>query len=245
MQTSSLRIVAYLCALLVAATIIFYYIEFPVEINTIFLTTTTFLFSIFTGFFITRQAARFNKVREIVTQFDGRLSNLYRTSSHVSSILQRAFGERISTHYQTMFTHHAWDYHFTHKSTTLTDLHRLLSEHTDDTTVTKLGNQALGAIIKDLADCQTLRKQLVALREERVPTEQWCLIIFFSLMLISIVSVLPSTTALFASLLKAAFIVSITTVVLILYRLDTLKFAETMMGARSAQDVLDIIEGKK
>jgi hypothetical protein len=159
--------------------------------------------------------------------------------------LQKAFGERITQHYAVMVEHGAWDYHLTHKSTTLTDLHALLATNTDDSTVTKLGNQALGSIIKDLADCQTLRKQLVALREERVPVEQWCLIIFFALMLMCTVSVLPSSGALFPSLLKAAFIVSVGTVILILYRLDTLRFSERMMGERSAQDVLDIIAGSR
>jgi hypothetical protein len=245
MRLSSLLIIGSLVLVLIGATLGYYTTRFPVEINTIFLTTTTFLFSIFTGFFITRQATRFNKVREVVTQYDGRLSNIYRTSAHVSPALQEAFGVRIMSHYTDMIKNEAWDYHLVNKSTTLTDLHALLHNHTDDSTVTKLGNQALGAIIKDLADCQTLRKQLVALREERVPVEQWCLIVFFAFMLMSTVSVLPSAGAWFSSLLKAAFVVSVGTVILILYRLDTLRFSERMMGARSAQDVLDIIRGTR
>jgi len=47
------------------------------------------------------------------------------------------------------------------------------------------------------------------------------------------------------SLLKALFITSIFSVMLTLFKMNKLNFYEEMPGESSAQDVLDIIAGKK
>ncbi|MEK7635848.1 MAG: hypothetical protein AAB405_02040 [Patescibacteria group bacterium] len=48
-----------------------------------------------------------------------------------------------------------------------------------------------------------------------------------------------------ASIIKAAFATSIISVVFLMRQLDRLKLFEGMIGESSAQDVLDIIAGKK
>jgi len=214
-------------------------------VDRVFLSISTFLYSIFTGFFISRQASRFNRVRETVTKFDGLMSNIYRTSGHISATLQQEIGAVIQTHYEKIFASKRWDYHFTHKSTTLSSIHALLEEHIDEKSVTKLANQSIGAIVKGLGAAQDIRKSMLALSRERVPLEQWVLIIFFVAMLVGTVSTMESVGVLLPSVLKAAFVVSVVSVMFILYRLNNLAFTEEIMGAQSAQDVLDIIEGKK
>lgn len=224
---------------------VYYFVPFGSEVDKIFLSISTFLYSIFTGFFISRQAARFNKVRETVTRFDGVMSNIYRTSIHVSKELQDEVGKVIENHYKRIFETKQWDYHFKHKSTTITSLHALLEEKVDDESVTKVSNQALGSIIKGLGAAQDIRKSMVALSRERIPSEQWILIVFFVVMLIGTVSTLASVGLFFPSILKAAFVVTVLSVMYILYRLNNLIYTEDIMGADSAQDVLDIIANKK
>jgi hypothetical protein len=86
---------------------------------------------------------------------------------------------------------------------------------------------------------------MLALSRERVPFEQWVLILFFVAMLIGTVSTMASVGMLWPSVLKAAFVMSVLSVMFILYRLNNLAFTEDLMGAESAQDVLDIIKGTK
>lgn len=226
-------------------TAVFYFVDFSLPVDKIFLSISTFIFSIFTGFFISRQAGRFNRVRETVTQFDGILSSVYRMSSHVSRELQMQVGRVVSAHYEKILETKQWNIHFVEKSTTLTDLHTLLDTYVKEDEVTKLGNQALGAITKGLATAQNVRKRMVALYEERIPPEQWMLIIFFIAILILTVSVIPSQYFLFASLLKAAFVISVLSVVYILHKLNNLAYSEKIMGQHSAEDVLGIIDGTK
>ena len=214
-------------------------------VDRVFLSISTFLYSIFTGFFISRQASRFNKVRETVTKFDGLLSNMYRSSGHISAKLQQEIGLVIRSHYEKIFETGRWDYHFENKSTTLTSIHALLEEHIKEDQVTKLSNQSIGAIVKGLGAAQDVRKSMLALNRERVPVEQWVLIIFFVVMLVGTVSTMPSVGLLWPSVLKAAFVISVVSVLFILYRLNNLAFTEKLMGQHSAEDVLGIIDGSK
>lgn len=228
-----------------ALTVFYYFIDFTIEIDKIFLSTSTFLFSIFTGFFISRQASRFNKVRETVTAFDGKMSSIYRASGHIGPEIQTDIGTVIANHYNKILKSGKWHVHFTEKSTTISDLHNLLEEQIEEKKVTKLSNQAIGAIVKGLVTCQDIRKQMVALYEERIPREQWILILFFACILISTVSIIDSYLFPFAALLKAAFVVSVLSVLLILYKLNNLIFSENIMGQHSAEDVLGIIDQTK
>jgi hypothetical protein len=173
------------------------------------------------------------------------MSNIYRTSGHISTALQKEIGTVIKAHYKKIFSSKRWDYHFTQKSTTLASIHNLLEEHIVEDKVTKLSNQSIGAIVKGLGAAQDIRKSMLALSHERVSLEQWVLILFFVAMLMGTVSTMPSVGVLWPSVLKAAFVVSVVSVTFILYRLNNLAFTEEIMGAQSAQDVIDIIKGKK
>lgn len=226
-------------------TVLYYNVNFYSEVDKVFLSISTFLFSIFTGFFISRQASRFNRVRETVTRFDGIMSGLYRSAGHISADLQKEYGEIITAHYTKILDSALWHVHFTQKSDTLTRLHSSLEEHVREDEVTKLSNQALGAVVKNLVAAQSTRKQMVALYKEKIPVEQWALIVFFAIMLIGVSSIVPSADMLFPSIVKAAFCVSVLSVLFILYRLNTLAYTERIMGEESARDVLGIIEGQK
>lgn len=224
---------------------VFYSYDLYTEVDSVFLSISTFLFSIFTGFFISRQASRFNRVRETVTRYDGLLSGIYRSVGHVSLELQNKMGKIIYEHYTKILESKQWHVHFTQKSTTLTRLHKALEDEVKDEGMTKLSNQALGATVKGLSGLQDVRKQMVALYKERIPLEQWVLILFFGSMLIGVASIMPSAGLLFPSIVKAAFVVSVLSVLFILYRLNNLAYTERIMGEESARDVLGIIDGTK
>ncbi len=136
------------------------------------------------------------------------------------------------------------DYSLTHKTTTLTDIHHIIGK-IGQNNLTNIQNVALGRISMALSGAQDVRKQLVALVDERIPKFQWILITLFMLTLLSAVSSIYSVGLLLPSILKAAFGVSIISVVIILHNLDILNLFEGNIGGHSAKDVIDIIDGKK
>jgi len=237
--------ILFIIGTVVSLSVLFYYVRFDFEADKIFLSISTFLFSIFTSFFISRQASRFNRVRERVTEFGGKMSSIYRSSGHISKELQNSIGKVVLKHYKKVLSSGEWDIHFKDKSTTLKDIHGLLDTYVVDAEVTKLSNQALGSIVKNLAACQDIRKQVVTLSKERIPKEQWILILFFAAMLVSTVSTIESGSLVFASILKSAFVVSVISVLYILYKLNNLVYSESIMGQKSCEDVLEIIKGTK
>lgn len=211
----------------------------------IYITITTFFFSIFTGFFISQQMSRYSKIRETISHFDGKMSSVYRSSENISKEVQQRIGEIITSHYKAMIRTGEWNYHLTHKSNTISSIHKLLEEHIDGVRINELKSHAIGTIVSNLSDCEVSRKTMVMLYQERIPQFQWFVIYFFTAILILAVSTIPSEGLIFESILKSAFDVSLFSIATILHHLDNLHLFEDFIGENSAQDVLDLIAGKK
>ncbi|MBU2103617.1 hypothetical protein KKD81_00110 [Patescibacteria group bacterium] len=244
MHTKQAEIGLSLLFVLIAA--IYYSVPLGIpDSDRIFVTISTFFFSIFTGFFISRQGARYTKIREAISSFDGKLSSTYRAAGNISAEVQEKIGAIIRAHYVVMLEQKQWDYHFIKKSNTISSSHQVLEEMVGSLKMESLRNQAIGRVLNGLADCQVLRKNMIMLYQERIPPFQWFLILFFLLMLVLAISAIPSTGLLLGSILKAAFIVSLISVVVILRNLENFHLFEEFIGERSAQDVIDIIDHKK
>lgn len=216
-----------------------------IALSRTFLTIATFLFAIFTGFFISRQGIRYSSIRDQITTFDGSMSAMYRFAGHLGDEFQGEVKKIIKNHYETILQNKAWDWHFNHKSTTISSIHFLLEEKIKDQALPTLRNFAVQRILINLRALQVARKNMVALHTERIPSFQWVLIIFLAAMLLVTVSTIPSFQFFLGALLKAAFGTAVIFVVILLNELDKLRFFEGMMGERSAQDILDIFSGKR
>jgi len=222
-------------------TAVYYYFTFEeFESTNTILTIASFLFAIFTGFFISRQGRRYNHIRETIANFDGQMSALYRTFSHAQSKVQEQAAEIIKNHYQKILKNKAWDYQFTHKSETLSRLHELL----DDKKI-QADNWFMRTALSSLSSMQKYRKRMITLQIERIPVFQWVLIIVLTLIMLMTLAFLSSENLIVFSLIKGAFGTALIIVVVLLHQFDRLQFFEGMIGEKSAQDVLDIIEGKK
>lgn len=216
------------------------------DFDRVFVTLATFLFSIFTGFFISNQNSRYGKIRDAMSQLDGKLSGIYRASMHFGHTMHERVGAIITKNYEAIVASDEWDYNFTHKSSTITDIHTSLEEYFATLEKpTEIQKQALARVTSALMDLQSLRKQVIALREERIPLFQWVLVVLFATTLLITVFSLPSQGFLIGSILKGAFAVSIVSVIFILRSFDDLEFFEGRIGEHSAEDVLGIIKGEK
>ena len=215
------------------------------ELDTIFISITIFLFATLVGFFIARQATRYGQIVSKVTDFDGNMSFLYRSIGVFGEKSQVEFAEILQKHYSAITAHGDWDFYFSHKTTTLTDINHLIVKYTETGELNPAQNAFASRAFFGLGEMQKLRKNLIALYKEKIPHFQWLLVIFLTLILILTVSSIPSYGALFASIIKAAFATSVVSVVIMLWKLNRLTFFEEIVGQSSAQDVLDIIAGTK
>lgn len=237
-------------ALLLSILVIFSYVYFKLpqvlpQIDKVYITITTFFFSIFTGFFISQQMARYSKIRETISNFDGKMSSIYRTSENISKEVQKEIGKIITKHYKAMIATGEWNYHLNHKSNTISGLYLVLEKKVGDAELSELRSHALSSILGSLSNCEVDRKNMVMLYQERIPQFQWFVISFFAMILILAVSAIPSEGLIFESILKSAFGVSIFSIASILHHLDHLHLFEDFIGENSAKDVLDLIAGKK
>ena len=224
----------------------YYFIPLKIENSSqIFLTIATFLFAILTGFFISRQGSRYSSIRDQITKFDGEMSSIFRQFGHLGLNAQTKAKKIIKDHYTKIINNKSWDYHFIHKSNTLTFFHQLSESVAKDKPLPSLKHLALQRVLTALESLQVVRKKMIALHNERIPIFQWILIYFLAIILLIAVSVIPSQQFLLGAILKGAFGSTIIFILILLYKFDKLKFFEGTMGEKSAQDILDIFEGKK
>jgi len=224
--------------------VLFYSISFGSEFDGIFLTISTFTFSIFTGFFISKQGNRQTSVRNKVSSFDGLLSFIYRAFGHFSDHKQKEIGQLLLKHYNAALSSKDWAYYFTRKTSVLTDIHSNLDKVMSDESYSKKSH-AINGVMNALLEAQKIRKGLIALYNERVPVAQWLLILLLTINLLVSVSLLPSQGVILASFLKAAFSTAAIFVIIVLAQFDRLNFFERVVGENSSKDVIEIIEGKK
>lgn len=213
------------------------------DVGSLLLTISSFLFAVFTGFFMARQGDRYSSIRACIAEFDGNLTALYRDFGHLSRDLQDRAAAVIRRHYETIVKERAWDWHFVNKSDTIVSLHAVFEETKALDTSSAMHAQAVEGVRIALDQLQTTRKNMVGLHVERIPVFQWTLILILAAVLLTAIAGIPSTV--FGSMLKGAFGTSVLLIIVLLNDFDRLKFFEGAIGTSSAQDVLGILEGKR
>lgn len=215
------------------------------QLDKVYLTISTFLFSVFNGFFISRQSSRYSEIRNGLSRFDASMSIVYRESSHLEEEEHKAVGAIIRNYYSAILKHKDWVYYyFTHKSTLITDLHSSLQAYSKNG-MDGLRGESIKSMLHTLDDMQITRKMLVSLKEETIPPLQQFFIYALASMLFLAILTLPSQGLVLASLIKSVYMVTVVTVVILLKKFDNLSLFEGRIGEHSAKDVLSIIDGKK
>jgi len=240
-----MRDIKYIFGFFIIFSAIFYIFTIKSDIDVkVFLTVATFLFAIFSGFLIARQGTRYSAIRDDLNRFDGDMSFIYRASGHFGEA-QKEIGEILKKHYTPVLESKTWYYPFTHKTTTITDIHSLYEKVTGGKNLTSLQNAALSQTLRGLLEGQGLRKNMISLYEERVPRLQWFILYFLVIIILINLLIIPSQFEFLTSIFKGAFGALLFFVLIFLKKLDRLEFFEGAIGENSARDVLDIIEGEK
>ena len=215
------------------------------EENKLFFTVSTFLFSIYTGFFIARQGKRYSEIRRQISKFDGEMTTVYRVAENFGKKIQEGLKKIIRKHYDKILKLRQWDYYFLNKTTTIKEIQTVYSENVKENKVAVVKAQSLRITFNSLRALQTIRKQLVMLHNERISLFQWMLTILLALMLLTSLSVIPSYMSVLNSFIKAIASTFVVFMCVLLLELDRLKLFESNLGENSAQDVIDIINDKK
>ena len=214
-------------------------------LNSIYIEMAIFLFTVISGFTVSRQNNRYRQIMSEITAFDGSVSTMYREFAHFGKEYQDEFKTIALDHYEPVIKEHKWDYNIINKSNTLTKTYDLVWRALADDRIAHIEYSAVSEVKKQLSDMQKNRKDMIALHAERIPQFQWFVIAFLALMLILTISSVSSYGDVVESLLKASFVTAIIATVVMLRRLDTLDLFESFLGEHSAQDVIDIFDGKK
>jgi len=172
------------------------------------------------------------------------MSFIFRASGHVGIKFQECLAKILKTHYVAE-TNNSWDFHFTHKSTTITDIHFVLEQKNENKKLSPIEEKAIHHIFDALNEIQIARKQLVSLYQERIPQSQWIILYILCFILLITLSIIPSHLLILQSIIKSSFVCTIFFIMFLLHYLYNLHFFERTIGEHSATDVLDIIEGKK
>lgn len=213
-------------------------------LDKVYLTVSTFLFSVFNGFFISRQSTRYSDIRNNLSRFDADMTIIYRESSHLDKEEHEHVGGILRNYYQTLLKKKDWTYYFTHKSDLISSLHAYI-QVCGDINMDKVRGESMRKMMGVLDDVQIIRKVLVSLKEETIPRLQQIFIYVLAVILFLAILTLPSKDLFLASLLKSVYMMTVVIVVVLLKKFDNLTLFEGTIGEHSAKDVLGIIEGEK
>ena len=246
---SIIKQIATIIILLISFTIIYYYLPWDIfsgEIELpVFISITTFMFAVLSGFFISRQSERYNNINKQIAIWDGHSSAIYRIFGHLGKEAQEEVGAVIKKVYKEILQKDNWDHPFVHKSSFLISIHKILEKYSQDKEISTLKQEVIQIILMSLQEIQKVRKNIIALRMEKVPRSQWAVIFTLVAILFITVSLISSQYLLFAAITKAVFITVLAMIILLLRRFNNLNFYERNIGEHSARDVIEIIEGKK
>jgi hypothetical protein len=212
------------------------------SIDKAYLGIATFLFSIFNGFFISRQSSRYNDIRNFISKIDANLSIVYRESTHIGGKFTKKIGEVILAYYETRKK--GWDSYIQHKSSTITDFHKLIDAEYKKNSE-NIHGEAMRKMLVVIDDLQVERKALVSLHEEHVTRYQYAIVLLLAAILITTLLAINTQGNLAESIIKSVFISVVGVVIWTLHLFDTLKVFEGEVGEHSGRDVVEIIKGRK
>lgn len=200
----------------------------------------TFFFTLFSGFFITRQNDRYTAIANEISNTDGLFSLLYRVAGAVPSA-QDKVREALRDHYQKILDSNNWAYHILNPSTTITRIFNAYNSATGDDAdnLGKFGNAFGDAFV----NIQVSRKRMITLYDEKLLPLHWAIIFILGALMVISLNFIPNHTFVI-NVLKIIFGVAVLLVVLLLKQLNELSIFGRDFNKQTADDILRIIDEK-
>jgi len=238
MKSKSFFVLSLLIFLIVYSLYVFKF-TFNIQDYSDIIVATTFFFTLFSGYFITRQNDRYTSISEEISNTDGTFSLLYRISGAVPTV-QSKVREALKNHYEKILAND-WAYHLLHPSTTITDVFNAYNSATGDD-AERLGQfgDAFGGGFLQL---QISRKKMILLYHEKLLPLQWALVYLLAILMVVSFNFIPGHT-LMVNALKVFFGLAVLFVILLLRQLDNLSIFGKDFNEQTANDMLRILEEK-
>lgn len=236
-------LVGSLVIFLVVYSLYVFYFNLNIEDYSDIIVAVTFFFTLFSGFFITRQNDRYTSIAEEISNTDGDFSLLYRIAG-VVPWAQDQIREALKWHYNKILETNNWAYHILNPSTTITKVfnaYRDVNDKNDDD-ADKLSHfsDASGGAFDDV---QQSRKKMIMLYQQKLLPLQWAIVYLLALLMVVSFNFIPNHT-LIVDLMKIFFGVAVLFVILLLKQLDDLTIFGKDFNKRTANDMLRIIDEK-
>ena len=204
---------------------------------------TTFFFTLFIGYFITRQNDRYSQISDQLTTNDGYFSYLYRVTGMVPRV-QGEIHEIVKSHYEKIIQSGNLAYHVQHPSNSITRLMASLASVTsDELDAVAAADGAWQFLFEVISDLQLTRKKILNLYSEKLVSFQWAIIYVLALLLIVSFNFVPSSSSL-VDALKICFGTAVFLSIILLRQLDNLTLFGDTAGMTSAEDVMGIVNEK-
>ncbi|MGA2418105.1 MAG: hypothetical protein ABSF55_02615 [Candidatus Staskawiczbacteria bacterium] len=242
MKINKFLVVSLIIFLVVYSLYVFYF-NLNIEDYSDIIVAVVFFFTLFSGFFITRQNDRYTSIAEEISNTDGDFSLLYRIAG-VVPWAQDKIREVLRHHYTKILETNNWAYHILNPSTTITkvfDAYREVNDKNDDD-AEKLSHFS-DASGQALADVQVSRKKMIMLYQQKLLPLQWALVYILGALMVISFNFIPNHT-LIVDLLKIFFGVAVLFVILLLKQLDDLSIFGKDFNKQTANDMLRIIDEK-
>lgn len=216
-------------------------VDFNIEKYSDIIVATTFFFTLFSGFFITRQNDRYTAIADEIANTDGLFSLLYRISGAVPSV-QDKVREVLKDHYQKILDSNNWAYHILNPSTTITSIFNAFNGAKGHD-VDKLGQfgDAFGGAFLSL---EVSRKRMIMLYDQKLFALHWAIVLILGVLMIVSFNFIPDHSTFF-NIFKIIFCVAVIFVILLLKELDDLDIFGRDFSKLTDNDILKIIEKKE
>lgn len=226
----------------IAYTIFVFEVQINVSDYSDIIVATTFFFTLFIGFFISRQNDRYSDITDIIAERDGIYSFLYRVYGLVPRV-QDNMREIIRNHYQRILDSDDWAYNEFHPSDTITRMTKEMGGLTDEETQSIDGHSYYDGIWDAIKELQQNRKKIISQYHERLAPFQWAIIYVLGVLLAVSFDFVPASNLLI-QILKILFGTAVFISIVLLKELDDLTLFGEHAGRESADDIFRIIGEK-
>ena len=229
MKINSFLVISLILFMMVYSLYVFYF-NLDIQDYSDIIVAVTFFFTLFAGFFITRQNDRYTSIAEEISNTDGDFSLLYRIAG-VVPWAQDNVREALKWHYKKILESNNWAYHLLNPSNTITQVFNAYRDVNDknDEDADKLSH------FSDASGGAFDQQKLLPL--------QWSIIYILGLLMVISFNFIPNHTLL-VDVMKIFFGVAVLFVILLLKQLDDLTIFGKDFNKQTANDMLRIIEEK-
>jgi hypothetical protein len=208
------------------------------ETITLILTISTFLFAIISGFILSRQNQRYDKLREALSHLDGIWIGLYNSLELFGTKVKKKAADLIDPIFISAYDYELWEYQQADVfKNCFKELYHFISKIKAKTIVQK---SALSDAIDKLADLEVLARESGEIAKERLLKGEWTILYILSGIIIFCVFYTKVFTlySIFFTILLATCIVI---VMLIIRDLNNLRLKGELLAFESGQQVFDAI----